>query len=87
MAPNADSLAMLSNALALFLLTSMRAQERVVGDGTRLCKRVEFIEPLSRDVELEQAGFLHVGEGNHLLTFPHSLFAALPKGRKAGGRK
>lgn len=31
----------------------MRAQKGVIGDGTRLSKGVEFVEPLSRDVELE----------------------------------
>lgn len=34
-------------------LTSVGTQKGVIGDGTRLGKGVEFIEPLSRDVELQ----------------------------------
>lgn len=66
-------------------LTSMRAQKGVIGDGTRLSKRVKFVEPLSRDVELEQTVLLHAGKGHNFLTLSHSLFTAFPsvgKGRE-----
>lgn len=56
----------------------MGAQKGVVGDGPRLSKGVEFIEPLSRDVELEQTVLLHAGQGHDLLTLSHSLLTAFP---------
>lgn len=56
----------------------MGAQKGMVGDGPRLSKGVEFIEPLSRDVELEQTVLLHAGQGHDLLTLSHSLLTAFP---------
>lgn len=56
----------------------MGAQKGVVGDRPRLSKGVEFIEPLSRDVELEQTVLLHAGQGHNLLPLSHSLLTAFP---------
>lgn len=56
----------------------MGTQKGVVGDGPRLSKGVEFIEPLSGDVELEQTVLLHAGQGHDLLTLSHSLLTAFP---------
>jgi hypothetical protein len=60
------------------LLTSMGAQEGVVGDGPWLGKGVEFVEPFSGHVEAEQAGFPHGSQGHYLLPLTHGLLTALP---------
>lgn len=60
------------------LLTSMGAQEGVVGDGPWLCEGVELVEPFSGHVKAEQAGFLHGSQGHYLLPLTHGLFTALP---------
>lgn len=69
-------------------LTSVGAEEGVVGDGAWLGKGVEFVEPLPGDVELQQTRLLHGGQGDHLLALPHRLLAALPgrgDGKERGG--
>lgn len=58
--------------------TSVLTQERVVADGARLGEGVELVQPLSGDVELQQAGLLHAGQSHHLLPLPHRLLAAFP---------
>lgn len=60
------------------LLTSMGAQEGVVGDGPWLCKGVELVEPFSGHVEAQQAGFPHGSQGHYLLPLTHGLLTALP---------
>lgn len=59
-------------------LTSMGAQEGVVGDRPWLCEGVELIEPFSGHVEPEQAGLPHGSQGHHLLPLTHGLLTALP---------
>lgn len=64
-------------------LTSVGAEEGVVGDGPRLRKGVELVKPFPGRVEAQQAGLPHGRQGHHLLPLPHGLLAALPGG---GGR-
>lgn len=41
------------------VLTSVLAEEGVVADGPWLSESVELVQPLSGDVELQQAWLLH----------------------------
>lgn len=58
--------------------TSMHTQEVVVGNGPRLCKCLELVQPLARDVELQQAGLHHAEQPRHPPTFLHRVLVALP---------
>lgn len=40
--------------------TSMQTQEVAVGNGPRLSKGLELVQPLAGDVELQEAGLHHV---------------------------
>ena len=59
-------------------LTSVGAEERVVGDGPWLGEGVELVEPLPGHIEPQKAGLPHGGQGHHLLPLAHSFLAALP---------
>lgn len=59
-------------------LTSVGAEEGVVGDGPRLREGVELVKPFPGHIEPQQAGLPHGGQGYHLLPLPHRLLAALP---------
>lgn len=56
----------------------MLTKKRVVADGARLGKGVELVKPFSGDVELQQAGLLHVGQRHHLLPLSHRLLTTFP---------
>lgn len=56
--------------------TSVLTQKNVVADWPRFGEGVELVEPFPGDVELQQAGLLHVGQSHHLLPLPHRLLAA-----------
>ena len=62
--------------------TSVLTEEGVVADGARFGEGVELVQPLSGDVELQQAGLLHAGQSHHLLPLSHRLLAAFPAGNK-----
>lgn len=49
------------------LQTSVLTKKRVIADGAWFCECVELVQPFSGDVELQQAGLLHVGQSHHLL--------------------
>lgn len=67
------------NLLEIFQThTSVLTEEGVVADGARFGKGVEFVQPFSGDVKLQQAGFLHVGQSHHLLPLSYRLLAAFP---------
>lgn len=59
-------------------LTSVTTEESLVADGAWLGEGVELVEPLSGDVELQQAWLPHVGQSHHPLPLSHRLLAALP---------
>ena len=59
-------------------LTPVLAEEGVVADGAGLCEGVELVQPLPGDVEVQQAGLLHVGQRHHPLPLPQRLLTALP---------
>lgn len=58
--------------------TSVLTEKGVVADGAWFCKGVEFVQPFSGDVKLQQAGFLHIGQSHHLLPLSYRLLAAFP---------
>lgn len=60
--------------------TSVLAKKCLIADGARLCKSVELVQPFSGNVELQQAGLLHVGQSHHLLPLSDRLLAAFPVG-------
>lgn len=51
--------------------TSVLTEKYVVADGAWFGKSVELVEPFSGDVELQQAGLLHVRQSHHLLPLSH----------------
>ena len=51
----------------------MRAQKVVIADGSLLGKSVESVEPLARNVEFQQAGFLETCKSHDLLPFTDSF--------------
>lgn len=53
----------------------MLTHKYVVADWSWFGKGVELVEPFPGDVELQQAGLLHVGQSHHLLPLPHRLLA------------
>lgn len=55
----------------------MHTKEVIVGNGARLCKGLEFVEPLPGDVELQKAGFHHAQQPRHPPTLFHCVLAAL----------
>lgn len=63
------------------LLTSVCTQEVTVGDGPGLGKCPELVEPLARDVELQQARLHHVEQSRHSPPLLLRLLAALPGAR------
>lgn len=45
----------------------MLTEKCVIADGAGLCESVKLVQPLSGDVELQQAGLLHVSKSHNLL--------------------
>lgn len=62
-------------------LTSVCTQEVTVADGSGLGERPELVEPLARDVELQQARLHHVEQSSHSPPLLLRLLAALPRAR------
>lgn len=59
----------------------MCTQEVAVGDGPGLGERPELVEPLARDVELQQARLHHVEQRRHSPPLLLRLIAAPPEAR------
>ncbi len=58
--------------------TSVLTEKCVVADGARFGEGVELVQPFSGDVELQQAGLLHIGQSHHLLPLSHRLLTTFP---------
>lgn len=62
----------------------MLTKKCMIADGAWFGKGVELVQPLSGDVELQQAGLLHVGQSHHLLPLSHRFLAAFPALKSPG---